>query len=58
MNGREQAPGERGKNEGVWEGRAQIPLAPALALTRLLFSLADVFVFYHQLRAWKKLSIG
>ena len=35
---------------------SQIPLAPALALTRLLFSIADVFVRYQQLRAWNRLT--
>ena len=52
------APGERGKNERVWEGRTRIPLAPALLPTRLLFWLAVVFVHYHQFESPEYCSIA
>ena len=50
------APGERGKNEGIWEGRARerlsfLPRPLSLPLSRfdsLTFSLAAVFVRHHQ----------
>ena len=46
----QRAPDERGMEEGVWECRH-----PSLPLSRL-DSLAAVFVRYHQLRAWNRLS--
>ena len=52
VSGSVRATGERGKNEGVWEGTG----FRALSLPRL-FSLAAVFVRYHRLRAWNRLNI-
>ena len=43
------APGEQGKNEGSL-GTEDPPRSRSLAFTRLLFTLAAVFVRYDQLR--------